>query len=468
MILRQFDSDQAFHRFGLILVLLFALFLRVDAANAQQKYAITDGRSPAGIRVVHLKIEGEPVQSLAFFWRDRSSQYGSDKAGLLALGPQLLLTGGSGLIDGGALEEDLKDLGVLIAIRRTPALSIGEIAGMPANLEEAARLLSSILENPRLPAKQLERLKRAAGASAKAAGEKAESIAGNLLTRMLIGDQPHYSLLTLQPLEVISSVTARDVASWHRTALARSNLTVVAAGPFERAKAETLVDQAFSTLPADAAVHAPIPLEVRETPRTVVLERPVEQSVILIGAPTKWNDAEEGIARALAFNVLGGGPSSRLWLAVREKLGAAYGAQAQVGLLGNGQYRFAMQASVANDKVGAALEAMRNEYARFLRDGVSDVEIEPIKRRFLSGQSEAMRKSATAASAIRGALILGMTIDAPNTYPQRLASVSAATINDLIRKNLTPGVTTIIVTPSAAGIAADCVIRAMDEVDRCR
>jgi hypothetical protein len=78
-----------------------------------------------------------------------------------------------------------------------------------------------------------------------------------------------------------------------------------------------------------------------------------------------------------------------------------------------------------------------------------------------------MRRAGSAASVIRGALQNGLTFDAPDRQAAWVNSQSVEGINKLIRERLPAEAATIIVTPSAEGLGADCVIKSLDELKSC-
>jgi zinc protease len=451
--------------------------LAIDRASAQSSPAvvqthsgISDGKTAAGIRMVHMRLDDAKEQNLAFFWRDRHVLHNPDKVGMLVLATSLLMTGGSQALDGGALGEDLKDLGAGISMRRTMAYTLGELSAPNEAINETADLLKQVIATPRLPEKSLERAKRS---SVKAARERPAAIAERVLSDLLVGDHVLGTAWRFEPSTVITSVTTSDIDAWRKAVMARDNLVVVSAGRLTREDSAQLVDRIFGALPESAVIVPATPFQPRQVARTIVIERPVEQSIIMAGNTTRWNSAVEGQSRSIAMSILGGSSSSRLFVAIRDKLGAAYGAQAGISAMLAGHFQFSMQASVANEKVGPALAAMHGEYARFIRDGVTEAEVAPIKTRMVTSQAETMRRPGSAASAIRTALTLGMPFDAPDSFGDRLSKISAVDINAVIKDKLNASLTTIVVTPSVAalegsGLTVDCVIKSLDELKSCK
>ncbi len=439
------------------------------AATSARSFAISDGRTPGGIRLVHILLKDEKDQSFSMAWRDRLIQHTPDKAGLLQLAPALVAVGGAGALDAGALEEELKDIGGYFSLSRGRTAAFGDVAAPREQFEATLKLLRSALMEPRLPTITLERRKRFLLNGRKANREKAESLAREAMTLALTGDHPLAATVGLTPLSTVSSITVADVDAWRKSILARSNLTVVSAGPLTREAASDLIDNTFGDLPEKDADKDGIAFQrVPTLAKTIVIESPVAQSAILAGGSVLWGGSgAEGVSRGLAMSVLGGGARSRLFIAVREKLGAAYGASAGISPILGRDGIFSMEAAVANDKVAVALAAMRAEYALFREKGVTADEIDPIKRRMVSGFPESMRRSGSASGLIRGAIQNGLPFDAPDRQIGWINAHTADGINAMLRERLPDKLMVVIVAPSAEGLGADCVIKQLDELKTC-
>jgi zinc protease len=435
---------------------------------APTSYAISDGKTPGGIRLVHMRLKDEKEQALSFYWRDRHVQHTPSKAGLMVLAPALVTLGGSGALDAGAVEEELKDIGGYFGLSRGRSYTFGEISAQKGDLEATAKLFASTLNEPRLPLITLERRKRFLLNNLKANREKPISIANDALTMVVVGDNAIASTVSYSPQTTVSDVTVADIDAWRKAVLARDNLTVVTSGPLTREEAADLTDRTFAGLPEKAVVKDAVSFKPNTLSKTIVIERKVEQSVILIGGSVEWKaGGPVGISRSIAMSVLGGGNRSRLFVAVREKLGAAYGASSGIsGLLGDVSV-FSMEASVANDKVVPALAAMRLEYQNFRDKGVTADEVDPIKRRMISGFPEAMRKAGSSSGTIRTALLNNLGFQAPDSYTLWVERQKPEDINVLIKSQLPEKLTTIIIAPSAEGLGADCVISSIDDLSKC-
>jgi zinc protease len=450
------------------LVLAVAAVLAVAVPALAQTYAVTDGRTAAGIRLVHLRIERDPNQVFAFLMEDRYALTTPGRAGVAALGPRQLLLGGAGDLDGGAVEEELKDIRASIAFRSGPLYTTGEVSAPAENADQAMAWLGRIVTAPRFAEPALRRARRGLIEQIRQGREEADELASLILYRSIIDDPALLTLRTNEPIAAIEQVDRAAIAAWHKAVFARSNLTVVAAGPLDREAAAALVDKAFGALPAEPQLNARPTFDLTARDRVIVLEKPVAQSVILIGGVVPFEPERDGPLRSVAIDVLGGAQGSRLFAAIRERLGASYGAGASADVLHDRTYLLAMQASVANDRVADALAAFRSEYERFREQGLTQEELDSRRSRTLTNFRDAMTRAGSAASTIRSGLLLELGPDLVNRQDSRFGAVTLPGVNAFIAAKLPQAWTTVIVTPSAAGLGATCVIKAVAELAACR
>lgn len=224
----------------------------------------------------------------------------------------------------------------------------------------------------------------------------------------------------------------------------------------------------FAGLPPEGRRPTP-ELPVLQAPgKLVVLEKAVVQTAIAAGGPMNVVIAPDLVRTQLAVSAFGGNVSSRLWLAVRERLGAAYGISAGLTAIDLTKRLLLIRTAVANDKTKATLGAIRAEYARLLTDGLTDAELDPLKRIYATSHRDRVRRAPALAANLLALALHNYPDDYLATYEQRLRGYSRAAIEaDMRAKFPKPPLTIAVVTPSAEGLAADCVIKAPDDIKRC-
>ncbi len=107
----------------------------------------------------------------------------------------------------------------------------------------------------------------------------------------------------------------------------------------------------------------------------LVLEGPLQQCYFEMGNLAVSYRHPDRIPLVLLSNLLGGGMSSRLFQAVREREGLAYSIYSYTDM-GRDIGLVSCAGSCSPAKAGRLEEVVRGEYARLLRDGVTEEEVE--------------------------------------------------------------------------------------------
>jgi zinc protease len=440
----------------------------LNAPAATPAFAISTAPTPGGIQLTHFIIADAKDQILRFVWRDRSAQYQPDNIGVYALATGTMLASGIPGLDGGALQEELNDLNASLSFSRGAAFTIAGFSAPNPEVAAVSTHFGRLIHEPRLSEVQLRRRKNFLINNLAAEDRKPENFSGRILRQASLGAHPLGALNDLEPRDRITSATVQDIESWRRTRLARANLHAFVVGVMSRDDAAAIVDRLAENLPKEAPVEPSIPVASKALTKTVLLIADVQQTQLRLGTPVLWNSyGEEGMARSLATSILGGGSQSRLFAAIRDRLGAAYGASAGFETRSPELGIFSMQASVQHEKALDALAAFHSEYAEFRAKGVKDDEVNPIKLRWQAGFRQSMRNPNSAISGLVNGYTSGEGINTPNRYAAQLASIDAAGINRRITVRMPEKLATIIVAPKDIGFNADCTVRTVKEAVAC-
>ena len=167
--------------------------------------------------------------------------------------------------------------------------------------------------------------------------------------------------------ETITAVTREQIAEYHADHYRPSNIVVAVAGNVDHDHVVKAVDAAVAV----SAGERPQRVNGADggTPDEFVrVDRPLEQSHVVLGARALRRDDPDRFALAVVDQVLGGGMSSRLFQEVREKRGLAYSvfsyrsAFEETGAL-------AVYCATAPERVEETLSVVRGELDRLVADG---------------------------------------------------------------------------------------------------
>lgn len=447
--------------FGAALLLtLVAIPVSLQAQPVPQEHV-----TPGGIKFHHMPLPGDTHHALALGWLDGGTYAEPGKERLPQVAAALLMQGTAALNESGRVER-LKDLQASLGLSATRGYVRALLVAPPGSLPEVATMLADMLASPALPERKLRIARRNAELAWPHARENAEALAGEAFLRLVFGNGPLLKSLTGDPAGE-AAIGIPDIDQWRREVLGRQPGAIVSSGPLEPDAVAREIDRMFAKMPLAATARAAKP--VMHAPRKfVVIERPTVQSAIVAGGPTGWIADGNAAPGAIAVRVLGGGFGSRLTKVVREGLGATYGIRASLQQIHSEAFVLSIASQVDSAKAQAALEAIRAEYARFHEAGVTAGEAEPLKTRLATEMREQYRRASGSAQNLRDVLLAGLPADYALTYLERLKAVSLDAVNTGIRERLPPPPLTIVmVAASAAGLGADCVISAPEEIGKC-
>ena len=126
--------------------------------------------------------------------------------------------------------------------------------------------------------------------------------------------------------EVISSVSRRAIAAYHRSAYVAGNIVLAAAGNVEHERLQALLQRAAMKRPdrPPAKLRVRPPLVKEPLPNLRFQRKDTEQYHVCLGAPGIARTDRRRFAASILDAILGGSASSRLFQEIREKRGMAY------------------------------------------------------------------------------------------------------------------------------------------------
>ncbi len=199
--------------------------------------------------------------------------------------------------------------------------------------------------------------------------------------------------------------------------------------------------------PESAVIAATAPV------RRIVLERPGSvQSTIRLGRPAIAATHPDYVPLVLAGTVLGGGFSSRVNQNLREAKGYTYGAFA---FLAAARFGGGIQggADVRNEVTGASLKEFEFEFRRVGEEPVPAQELEDTKRYVAGGYLISNQLQAAVAATLANYWLMGLPIDFLGQYVPKIRAVTAAEVQAVAKKYLTPTDLSMVIVGDSKAIA---------------
>ena len=247
--------------------------------------------------------------------------------------------------------------------------------------------------------------------------------------------------------ETINAMRSDHIAEFHRRWYQPANLVIAAAGDIDHDQIVSIADTYFGDLElGDAPARSAAP---HAHASVIGTELPVEQIHVALG----WRSLPHGDPRryalAIANQILGGSPSSRLFQSIREEQALAYTVFSQTSGYSDAGSA-SIYAATSTQRGAELLEALNNEMASLVDDGVTAHELD-LARTGLEGsvilglEDSGSRMSRMATSeALRGHIV---SID---EFLERLGAVTIADVNNVIHDVFGAPAVTSIVGPAEA------------------
>jgi len=145
-------------------------------------------------------------------------------------------------------------------------------------------------------------------------------------------------------------------------------------------------------------------------------------------------DAEEAYALQVASEIVGGGATARLYSRLVVEQGVAGSAGAGYGANNYDYSTFEFYvAPRPGQEIEPAEAALRQEIAKLLESGVTDEEVAAAKKRLVAGAVFARDNLSTAPRVIGAALTTGGSLDQVESWPERIAEVTADQVNAALK-----------------------------------
>jgi zinc protease len=327
---------------------------------------------------------------------------------------------------GGSLEADAGRDGATIS------LSV-----LKKDLTLGLDLLAEVLLEPAFPADELGRKVADIQAALRRSEQSPETVAGRALGPLIFPGHP-YGQPAAGTIESVGTLTREQVVAFHRLHYRPDGANIVAVGDVTVAEIRPALRQRLAGWSAPATALPPIPRPAAAvTASSRRISRDLSQTTVLLGRPAIRQDDPDYFPLALATYVLGGGSVSRLYTRVREEKGLAYSvfAAVQPGRYG-ASYVVSLQSRT--DGVTEAVRLVREEMARMGREPMSAVELDMAKSYLIGSFPLRLDTSGKLARFVGAVEELGLGLDYPDRYKERIARVTAADAQRVAAKYLDP------------------------------
>ena len=172
---------------------------------------------------------------------------------------------------------------------------------------------------------------------------------------------------------------------------------------------------------------APVPKRAVYTPALFVKKKATEQNHLCIGFPGRTTAADDRFSLAILSTVLGGGMSSRLFQAVRERYGLCYAIYSFHAAFQDTGF-FGIETALGIETEEKALRIIFDEVNRIRQEGVTEEELDRAREQAKSNLVMTMESTSSRMNKLgNGELFLGYSLDL-NELMERYDAVTQETV----------------------------------------
>ena len=426
---------------------------RPPVADASLRASFEKGTEATvnGVKVIVMPDHRLPTVNWSLVMRRGSDSDPKGKEGLAGLTAQMLRRGAAG-VSFEELNKELESRGITLEAGAGGDVTTLSGSSLSPDLEHGLMRARQVLREPAFPEAEFKKLKDQRVAGLLNSRETPSTVASTDLVAALYGDSP----LGRNPTpESVSAITLDDVKAFYARNYRPNDAILVLSGDVTvergQALAKTLLD-GWEPGPM-ATVSYDLP-EMPKRRRIILVDNPAgKQATIRMGARAYTLRSDEKFPGSVAGTILSSGIESRLGRYVRAEKGLAYGVR---GTFDPGRHAGAFVASTdtALESTADAVRAVWKVLDDLRREDVAPQELADAQRRVAGGMVMAMQTIQQQAGYRVDGLLNGYPIDYYDTYPSKIAAVTAGQVRAVIDRYARDDEMVVIVVAPAGQVKA--------------
>ena len=419
------------------------------AGAVQAETSVKTLTSPGGLSAWVLEEPAIPFTALNIMFSGGAALDPPDKRGAAFLMTGLLEEGAADL-DSQAFAAAKEALSASFSFDVSDDTLSISVRVLTENRAEALALLKTALMQPRFDPDAIERVRQQVLSILASNAQDPTDIAQRVWAEQAFGDHA-YGTSYEGTESSVAALTRADLLAAHRNLLVRDALSISAVGDITAEELGPILDDLLGDLPAGSALE-PAPLELDIPAGLTVVDIPTPQSVAIFGHSGIDRAHPDFFAAFILNTILGGqGIESRLTAEVREKRGLTYGISTVLISKDRANVMLGQVAS-ANDRIGAAIEVIRDEWRKLARDGVTAEELQAAQTYLTGAYPLRFDGNSQIARILVGMQRQGLGLDYIKTRNAKINAVTLPEINRVAAQLLKPEALNFVVAGQPIGL----------------
>jgi zinc protease len=400
-----------------------------------------------GMQVITVLQNEQPAVTMRLLVKAGAAQDPEKKRGVATLVGSLL-DQGTTTRTAEQIADQIDSLGGLLGTGSSDDFTSVNVVVMKDSFSVAMDLLADIVRNPAFAPEEIDRQKEQAISSQRVNANDPDYVASVLFDRLVYGFHA-YGLPGTGTPETLESVTRQDLQAFHRQYFVPNNMVLAIVGDVTREEAFAAAQKVFGALPRGdvppvRGIEPPQP-----TRRVVIVDKPDSvQTEIRMGQLAIPRKHADFLSWDLAGKILGGEGANRLHRVLRSERGLTYGASAEVA--GRKQAGDLMaETDTRTETTGEALRLMIEEFARLLRQRVSERELSDAQAYLAGSFPLTIETPNDIASQVINNVIHELPVEEIATYRERVLAVTPDDIQRVARSYIAPDRLSIVLVGNA-------------------
>ena len=301
------------------------------------------------------------------------------------------------------------------------------------NLDQTLDLFADVIRNPTFPQAEVDKYKTRTLAQLQFQRSSAQFLAQEAFQKAIYGSHP--GALVTPPAESIKKLSTKDLAWFHSTYYRPNNAILAVVGDVTLKEIMPKIEKAFGDWQKADVPAMTIPPAPAQSPANIALiDRPGSvQTVLTLGTLGIERTNPDYFAVLLADKILGGGPTGRLFLNLREANGYTYGAYS--GFTGS-KYRgtWTSSSEVRTEVTDGAMTEFMKELKRLRNEKVPPEELENAKRSIVGSFALSLEQPPALLQNVVQQRIYNLPGDYWDTYPKKVSAVTAEDVQRVAQK----------------------------------
>jgi zinc protease len=419
---------------------------------------------PNGIHLMVLEDRRLPQASFQIFIPGAGGYYDPPEQSGLASFAAALMREGTATRTSEQISQQLEVMAASLNIGAGAAGQEATVSGscLSDQIDRLLDLTADVLLHPSFPDEEVARYKQRTRAQLTQQRANPGFLAIEMFSRAIYGSHP--ASRVTPTLAALEGVTHASLAEFHRAHYVPDHAGFAVAGDISMAEARKLVEAKFSAWKKSGAAGPSVsdPSELAG-PKIYFVARPNSvQTNLVVGAQAITRTNPDYDALQVMNKVIGGGPTGRLFIHLREEKGYTYGAGSS---LSAPMYRgeWSASTSVRTEVTEPALTDLLAEIAQLRDQPVAEDELRDAKRSMTASFALSLESPPQLLNLYVTRWRYKLPADYWDRYPERIAAITREQVQAAARKYLSADRMQIVAVGDPARVAG--TLKKLGEVE---